>query len=141
MISGKVRRGHHGGALLLATVFALVLAVLAMHAPTSHLQAHSGHAAALPLIDAGDKAQHAAPADATKTPDRPDGESPCDHGGAGEICLALLCIVAALRVFALMRGGSNRVLDALRRWAAPTHRWIGRTGDPPCLHQLSILRC
>ena len=145
MISGKVRRGHHRGALPLATVFAVVLAVLAMHALTSHLQAHSGHAVALPLIDAGDKTQHAhsdvAPGDATKTPDSPDGESPCDHGGAGEICLALLCIVAVLLAFALGRGVSNRVLHVLRRWAAPTHRWISRTGDPPCLHRLSILRC
>ncbi|NWF24700.1 hypothetical protein HW130_00175 [Streptomyces sp. PKU-EA00015] len=143
MISGKVRRGHHRGALLLATVFAVVLAVFAMHAVTSHLlQAHSGHAAALPLIDAGGKTQHAhsdvAPGDAAKTPDSPDGESPCDHGGAGEICLALLCIAAALLAFA--RGGSNRVY-VLRRWTAPTHRWISRTGDPPCLHRLSILRC
>lgn len=133
--------------MLLATVFAVVLAVFAMHALTSHLlQAHSGHAAALPLIDAEHKAQHAhsdvAPGDATTTtPDSSDGESPCDHGGAGEICLALLCIVAALHAFARMRGGSNRVLYVLRRWAAPMHRWISHTGDPPCLHRLSILRC
>lgn len=130
--------------MLLATVFAVVFAVFAMHAPTSHLQAHSGHTDALPLA-AGDTTQHAhsdvAPGAATKTPDSPDDESPCDHGGAGEICLALLYIVAALRAFALRRGGSNRVLDVLRRWAAPTHRWLSRTGDPPCLHRLSVLRC
>ncbi|WP_138895456.1 DUF6153 family protein [Streptomyces chryseus] len=146
MISGKVRRGHHRGALLLATVFAVVLAVFAMHALTSHLlQAHSGHAAASPLVVAGDKTQHdhsdVAPGDATTTSDSPDGESPCDHGGAGEICLALLCIVVALYSFARRRGGSDRVLYVLRRWAAPAHGWISRTGDPPCLHRLSILRC
>ncbi|MFZ3495868.1 DUF6153 family protein [Streptomyces sp. 5.8] len=142
MISGKVRRDHHTGALLRATLLAVVLALFAMHVLASHQQDHSGHAAAFPLIDAGDKAQHThsdvAPGDATTTPDSPDGEPPCDHGGVGESCLALLCIVAALFTFVLSRGGSNRVL---RRWAARTHPWISRTGDPPCLHQLSILRC
>ncbi|MFD9080107.1 DUF6153 family protein [Streptomyces erythrochromogenes] len=131
--------------MLLATVFAVLFAVFAMHAPTSHLQGHSGHAAAVPHIDAGDKTQHThsgvAPGDATRTPGSLDGEFPCNHGGAGEICLALLYIVAALHAFALMRGGSDRVLDVLRRWSAPTHRWFGRTGDPPRLYRLSILRC
>ncbi|MFD8231625.1 hypothetical protein ACFV20_06975 [Streptomyces sp. NPDC059696] len=145
MISGQIRRGHRTGALLLATIIAVVLAMFAMHALTSHQHAHSRHAAAVPLIDAGDRTQHAhsdvAPRDATKTPDSPDGEPPCDHGGAGEICLALLCIVAARLAFALRRGGSDRVLYVLGRWAAPTHRWISRIGDPPCLHRLSILRC
>ncbi|MFB7172251.1 hypothetical protein ACFCYM_15680 [Streptomyces sp. NPDC056254] len=131
--------------MLLATVFTVVFAVFAMHAPTSHVHGHSGHAAAVPVIDAGDKAQHAhsdvVPGAAANTLGSPDGESPCNHGGAGEICLALLYIVAALHAFALMRGGSNRVLNVLRRWSAPAHRWISRTGDPPCLHRLSILRC
>lgn len=129
----------------MATLFAVVLAVFAMHALITHEQAHSCHVAALPLIDAGDNTQHAhtdvASGDATKTPDSPDDESPRDHGGAGEICLALLCIVAALTVFALGRGVSDRVLYVLRRWASSAHRWMCRTGDPPCLHRLSILRC
>lgn len=128
----------------MATVFAVMLAVFAMHSLTTHQQHHSCHAAASSLIDAGDKAQHAhadvAPRDATKTADSPDDESPGDHGGVGESCLALLCVVAAL-AFALGRGVSKRVLYVLRRWAAPTHRRISRTGDPPCLHRLSILRC
>ncbi|MCX5277776.1 DUF6153 family protein [Streptomyces virginiae] len=142
MISGKVRRGHHTGVLLRATLPAVVLALFAMHVLASHQPDHSGHAAAFPLIDAGDKAQHAhsdvAPGDATKTPASPDGEPPCDHGGIGESCLALLYIVAALFTFVLRHGGSNGVL---RRWAARAHPWISRTGDPPCLHRLSILRC
>lgn len=113
-----------------------------MHVLASHQQDHSGHTAAFPLIDTGDKAQHAhsdvASGDATRTPVSPGGESPCDHGGVGESCLALLCIVAVLFTFVVRRGGSNRIL---RRWAARTHAWISRTGDPPCLHRLSILRC
>lgn len=113
-----------------------------MHVLASHQQVHSGHATEFALIDAVDKAQHAhsdvAPGDATKTPASPDGESPCHHGGVGESCLALLCIVAALFTFVLRRGGSNRVL---RRWATRALPWISRTGDPPCLHRLSILRC
>ncbi|MFD5620392.1 hypothetical protein [Streptomyces yangpuensis] len=131
--------------MLLATVFAVMFAVLAMHAPASHLQAHSGHAAALPVIGAGEKAPHAhsdvALHDATETRHSPDGDSPCNHGGAGEVCLALLYLVAALHAFARIRGGSNRILDVLHRWSEPMHRWISRTGDPPCLHRLSVLRC
>ncbi|NXY96789.1 hypothetical protein HYE82_20855 [Streptomyces sp. BR123] len=131
--------------MLLATVFAVVFAVFAMHAPISHVHAHSGHAAALPVIDAGEKAPHThsdvALQDATEARHSRDGDSPCNHGGAGKICLALLYLVAALHAFARIRGGSNRILDALRRSSAPVHRWISRTGDPPCLHRLSILRC
>ncbi|WP_329378413.1 DUF6153 family protein [Streptomyces sp. NBC_01351] len=116
-------------------LLAVVLALFAMHILASHQQVHGGHAA-------GGKAQHThsdvAPGVAAETPDSPDGESPCDHGGVGESCLALLCIVAALFTFVLRRRGSNRVL---RRWAARGHPWTSRTGDPPCLHRLSILRC
>ncbi|WP_350325253.1 hypothetical protein [Streptomyces katrae] len=118
-----------------------MLALLGMHALASHQPDHSGHAS-VPLVDAGHKGQHAhsdvAPADVTGTLGSPDGESPCHHGGVGESCLALLYIVAALFTFAIRRGGSNRVLH---RWAARAHPWISRTGDPPCLHRLSILRC
>ncbi|MFE9771971.1 hypothetical protein ACFYOV_09925 [Streptomyces sp. NPDC005931] len=143
MISGQVRRGHRTGALLLATVVAVVLAVCAMHALTSHQQIHGGQAASA-LIDAGNTPRHAhsdvAPGNTTRTLDNP-GDPPCDHRGAGEICLALLCIVAARLALALRRGVSDRVLYVLRRWAAPAHRWISRIGDPPCLHRLSVLRC
>ncbi|MET8824232.1 hypothetical protein [Streptomyces rochei] len=145
MTSGKVRRDDHTVALLRATLLVMVLAVFAMHALVSHQHVHSGHAAAFPLIDAGDKTQHShadvTPGDTTEIPDSPDDEAPYNHGGAGECCLALLCIFAALLAFTLGHGGSNRVLYALRRWATPTHPWISRSGDPPCIHQLSILRC
>ena len=144
MISGKVRRDHHTGALLRAALLAVVLVVFVMHALTSHQHVHGGHATAFALVDAGDRAQHAhsdvAPGDAATTLDSPDGDPPCDHGGVGESCLALLCIVALL-AFVLRRRGSSRVLYVLRRWAAPARPWTSRTGDPPCLHQLSILRC
>lgn len=80
MISGKVRRDHHTGALLRATLLAVVLAVFAMHVVASHHPVHSGHAVESSLIDAGNKGQHAhsdvALGDATKTLDNPDGESP-----------------------------------------------------------------
>lgn len=140
MISGKVRRDRHVGALLRATLLVVVLALFAMHVLASHQPVHSGHAAAVPLIDAGEKTQHThsdvAPAEATTTSDSPDGE--CDHGGVGESCLALLYIVAALFTFALRRGVANRILG---RRAERPHFWISRTGDPPCLYRLSILRC
>lgn len=140
MISGNVHRGHHKAALLRATLLAVVLALFGMHVLASHHPVHSSHATAIPLADARGTTEHAhahaAPADATATPHSPDGE--CDHGGVGETCLALLCMVAALFTFALRRQGSNGVL---RRWAARTRPWAGRTGDPPCLHRLSILRC
>lgn len=113
-----------------------------MHVLASHQLDHSGHAAAFPLVDAGDKARHAhpdvAPGDVTETLGSPDGESPCDHGGVGESCLALLCIVAALFTFAIRHRVSSRVLQ---RWTARARPWISHTGDPPCLHRLSILRC
>ncbi|MFD9412586.1 DUF6153 family protein [Streptomyces sp. NPDC059989] len=140
MISGKVRRDRHVGALLRATLLAVVLALFAMHVLASHQPVHSRHAAAVPLIDAGVKTQHAhsdvAPPDATTTPHSPDGE--CDHGGVGESCLALLYIVAAVFTFALRRRVANRIPG---RRAERTHSWITRAGDPPCLYRLSILRC
>ncbi|MFJ2593726.1 DUF6153 family protein [Streptomyces erythrochromogenes] len=140
MISGNVRRGRPKGALLRATLLAVVLALFAMHVLASHQPVHSGHATAIPLVAAHGATEHthshAAPAGATTTPHGPDGE--CDHGGVEESCLALLYIVAALFTFVLRRAGTNGVL---RPWAARTHSWTSRTGDPPCLHRLSILRC
>ncbi|MFG2296883.1 DUF6153 family protein [Streptomyces sp. NPDC048603] len=155
MSSGKSRFGHHTGALLLATLFAVVFAVFAMHSLTTQ-QAHSCHTAALPLIGTADENPHAhtdvtsgnvAPGDATRTPDSPVGESPHDHGhdhdhgGTAETCLALLCVVAALLALALGRGPSERVLYVLSRGAASAHGRLSRTGAPPRLHQLSVLRC
>ncbi len=120
----------------------MVLALFAIHVLASHEPDHSGHAAAFPLVDAGDKAQHAhpdgTPGVVTETPGSPDRESPCDHGGVGESCLALLCIVAALFTFAIRHRVSNRVLQL---WAVRVRPWASRTGDPPCLYRLSILRC
>ncbi|MER7001230.1 DUF6153 family protein [Streptomyces sp. NPDC000410] len=128
----------------MATLFAVVFAVFAMHTLTTE-EAHRCHTAASPLSYAADGTQHphagVAPGDAARTPNSPDGESHHDHGGTEETCLALLCIVAALLSFALERGASNRVLYVLRLRAPPAHSWISRIGDPPCLHQLSILRC
>lgn len=127
----------------MATLFAVVFAVFAMHALTTQ-QAHSCRTTAASLVDAVDETQHAhadvTPGGVPRAPDGPDGESPHDHGGAGESCLALLCVVALL-AFALGRGASNRVLYALRRGASSAHGWISRIGDPPCLYRLSILRC
>ncbi|MFE1437165.1 hypothetical protein [Streptomyces sp. NPDC058739] len=126
----------------MATLFAAVFAVFAIHALTTQ-QARTCHTAASPFIDAADESRHPHSDDASRgvprTPDGPDGEVSHGHGGAGETCLTLLCVIALL-AFALTRGGSHRVLYVLRR-ASPAHSWIGRTGDPPCLHRLSILRC
>ncbi|WP_159050808.1 MULTISPECIES: DUF6153 family protein [unclassified Streptomyces] len=143
MISGNVRRGRPKGALLRATLLAVVLALFAMHVLASHQPVHSGHATAIPRVDApattAHTHSHAAPADAAAPPHGPPGpDGECDHGGVEESCLALLYIVAALFTFALRRVGTNGVL---RPWAARTYSWTSRTGDPPCLHRLSILRC
>ncbi|MFG2330005.1 hypothetical protein ACGFMM_10300 [Streptomyces sp. NPDC048604] len=121
-----------------------MFAVFAMHTLTTE-RAHSCHTAALPLIGGADETQHAhtgvSPGDAAHTPDSPGHASRHDHGGAEETCLALLCVVGALLAFGLGRGASHRVLYVLHRGAPPAHSWISRTGDPPCLHRLSILRC
>ncbi|MGW0118029.1 DUF6153 family protein [Streptomyces sp. NPDC003327] len=126
--------------MLRATLLAVVLVLFGMHVLASRHPIHSSHATAVPLAGAHGttehKHSHAAPADAAATPRSPDGE--CDHGGAGEGCLALLYMVAALFTFALRRQAGNGVL---RRWAARARPRAGRTGDPPCLHRLSILRC
>lgn len=141
MISGKARRS----ALLLATLFAVIFAVLAMHALTSHERTHSDHAAALPLVadDPGGAPAHTSPLQPTESSDHdgPAGSSPEHEGGAGELCLALLCLTATLIVLALRRGVSRRVLYVVPRWLAPGLPAASRSPDPPCLHRLSILRC
>ncbi|MFD5624026.1 DUF6153 family protein [Streptomyces yangpuensis] len=128
----------------MATLFAVVFAVFAMHGLSTQ-QAHSCHTAALPLIGSADGTQHVhihvTPGDAAGTPESPHDESSHDHGAAGETCLALLCLVVALLALALGRGASDRVLYVLRRGVPPAQSWVSRVGDPPCLHRLSVLRC
>lgn len=141
MISGKGRRG----ALLLATLFAVIFAVFAMHSLSSHERSHRDHAAALPLVadapglehDHAGSMQQPGPTE----PDGPEEPSPDHEGGVGELCLALLSLMAALIVFALLRGLSQRVLYVVHRWLGPRLVACGRYPDPPCLHRLSILRC
>lgn len=122
----------------------MILAVLAIAVLATHQQAHGGHAAASQLLDTGAPAEHAhpagAPAHTTPAPDIPGipDYDPCHQGGVGESCLALLYIVGALFTFVL---GRRRTAGVLRRWAASTPSWIGRTGDPPSLYRLSVLRC
>ncbi|WP_418960222.1 hypothetical protein [Streptomyces tritici] len=145
MIPGKPRGDRRAGAPLRATLLAVVLAVVAMLALASQQHVHSGHPDAYRVVGAADVAphghSHGAPA-STDAPDGPDEEAPCDHNGVGESCLVLLFVVAALRAFDLGRGGSGRLLRVLRRWAAARIcPWLGRAGDAPCLHRLSVLRC
>lgn len=137
MISGKERRG----AVLLATLFAATFAVLAMHALTSHERAHSAHAAAaLPLaVDAHDADHPHVGATDAPAPEEPDPVH--DDGGAGELCLALLCLMAALIELALRRGIPRLLLYLVPRWTGPRLVGLGRPPDRPCLHSLSILRC
>lgn len=138
MISDKGRRG----ALLLATLFAVTFAVLAVHALTSHERAHSAPiATGLPLaVDTGE-ADHAH-ADLVAAPQSNESETPGhDGGGAGELCLALLSLMTALIALTLRRGVPRRLLHVAPRWNGPRSVGLGRSLDPPCLHRLSILRC
>ncbi|WP_328529110.1 hypothetical protein OG984_26700 [Nocardioides sp. NBC_00368] len=129
------------GALLLATLFGVVFAVFTLHGLTSHEQAHSEHAAAVLAMDtaAHDHVGTGHGLD-SETPESP-APSPDHDGGAGDLCLALLCLLAALIVLALRRGSPRRVLCVVLRWAESRTFSSGRTADPPCLHRLSILRC
>ncbi len=134
-------KGRSG--VLLATLFAVVFGVFAMHALTSH-EAHGGHAAAvLPLsAEAADLEHHAEPAGMNAAQlDSLGSPSPDHDGGVAELCMALLCLIAALIALALSRGLSRRTLDVVPRWIGPRIAALARSVDPPCLHQLSILRC
>ena len=141
MISGKERRR----ALLLVTLFAVIFALFAMHSLSSHERTHSDHAAALPLVanDPGLKHDHTGSMQqpGPTQPDGPQGPSPDHDGGAGELCLALLCLMTALVALVMRRGPSGRILYVAPRWLGPRLLALGRSPDPPCLHRLSILRC
>jgi hypothetical protein len=141
MISVNGRRG----ALLLATLLAVIFAVFAMHSLSSHERSHIDHAAALPLVadDPGPGRDHSGSMQqpGPTEPDGPEGPTPDHDGGAGELCLALLCLMAALIVLALLRGVSRRILYVVPHWLGPRLVAFGRSPDPPCLHRLSILRC
>jgi hypothetical protein len=129
-------------ALVLATLFAVIFGVFAMHSLTSHERGHAGHAA-LPLAaEAADRGHHTEPA-GTKAPQSADSESPADddNGSVTELCMALLCLMAALIALALSRGISRGILYIAPRWIGPRIAVLSRSADPPCLHRLSILRC
>ncbi|WP_067430939.1 DUF6153 family protein [Nocardioides jensenii] len=131
-------------ALVLATLFAVVFGVFAMHSLTSHERGHAGHAA-LPLAaEAADREHHTEPA-GSKAPESADSESPADddNSGVAELCMALLCLMAALIALALSRGISRRILYVvvIPRWIGSRIAVLSRSADPPCLHRLSILRC
>ena len=129
---------------MLVTLFAVVFAVFAMHALTSH-HLHDGGAgnelraagvAGHGHVDAG------AEAGAQKAHDPHPDPPEEDHGEGAAMCLALVCFGAVLIALALRRGLSTRVLFDVRRWAIVTSRAVGRRHlEPPCLHRLSILRC
>lgn len=131
------------GALLLATLFGVVFAVFALHGLTSHEQAHSEHAATVLVMDTAAH-DHAGTGHGFESeapgPDSP-APSPDHDGGAGDLCLALLCLLAALIALALRRGVPRRVLRVVLLRAEPQTFSSGRTADPPCLHRLSVLRC
>ncbi|MFE6645339.1 DUF6153 family protein [Nocardioides sp. NPDC057772] len=130
-------------ALLLATLFGVVFAIFAMHGLTSHERAHSEHAPTMLGMDTAAhdhaRADHGFDTKAPK-PDRPT-PSPDHGGGAADLCLALLCLLAALIALALRRGIPRGVLCVVPRWAESPAFTPDRATAPPCLHRLSILRC
>lgn len=134
-------------ALLLATIFAVILGAFAMHALSSHERAPAGHSAVPFAAEAADPEHGSAHAE-TKAPqsDLSDGEGPGapshhDGSGAAELYMALLCFLAALIALVLNRGLSRPILHVVPRWIGPHLASYVRAADPPCLHLLSILRC
>lgn len=141
------QRRHRTGVLLLATLFAVLMGVIAMHGLAGHGVVHSsGVHSTLPGVaeapadgPAGSQGHvhgtsHEGSPDA---PASPDGH----HGVSGEACLAILCLLIALLLLAVRRGRLARTMVVLGR--RPRSRVVlrGRPADPPCLHRLSILRC
>jgi hypothetical protein len=125
-----------------ATLFAVLFAVFAMHGLASHDLAHGSTApSAVPGVVAdshvGSEHGHAG----TQEPDRNREPSPGQDGHLdGSMCLALLCLLAALLALALRRGVQTRPLIILRRRANELLP-RGRPAEPPCLYRLSILSC
>ena len=134
------------GALLLATLLVVIFAVFAMHVLTSHERAPVDYPA-LPLAAEAVPVEHdnahaepgPPPAD---TSEAAESWSHHDDGkGVAELCMGLLCIMAALIALALSRGVSRRIRYVVRRWIGPRIATLSRSARPPCLHRLSILRC
>lgn len=143
VISGQVRRSRHAGALLFATLLAVVLAVFVMHTLTSHRTHCTTSASALSGVESAVAHQHPdgghhdeAGSAKSSSPESPDQ----DHGAPGVICWAML-MLAAFVALALSRGVPSRVLFVMRRWTSSGLLPRGRSADPPCLHRLSVLRC
>lgn len=132
------------GAVLLATLFTLILAVFAMHAMANHHHAHATAEAALPLGVADAGAAHVGGHSSHGQP-APDGvpaphEEPDQDGSLAGACFALLCLMAASVLVALLRGRPQRPLFVLQRMRTRLPV-LGRPLEPPCLYRLSILRC
>ena len=144
VISGQVRRSRHTGALLFATLLAVVLAVFVMHTLTSH-RTHCGpSASALAGVVSPVAHQHTDGGhhDEVGSAKSSSAESPeQDHGAPGVICWAMLSMLAAFIALALRRSLPTRVLFVMRRWTSSGWLPRGRLADPPCLHRLSVLRC
>lgn len=145
--SCSVTQKRRSSTLLLATLFAVILGVFAMHALTSHERAHAGHSAIPLAADVAD-VEHDGTHAETQLPqtdgsatDDPGSPSHDDGSGIAELCMALLCLMAALIALALSRGQSRRILYVVPRWIGPRIAALARSADPPCLHRLSILRC
>lgn len=136
-------RRHRTGALLLATLFAALLGVIAMHGLAGHGVAHSsGVHSTLPAVaDApfGSEGHEHGPSH-ERVPDAP--ASPDDHHDvSAEACLAILCLLIALLLLAVRRGRLARAMVVFGRRPRSQLVLRGRPADPPCLHRLSILRC
>lgn len=110
-------------ALLLATLFAVIFGVFAMHSLTSHERTHAGHSA-IPLAAAEVDLEHGAGHEESNATASDASGSPSDDDGSGfaELCMALLCLMAALIALALSRGRSRRMLCVVPRWSA--HAWL-----------------
>lgn len=129
--------------MLLATLFAVLLGVIAMHGLAGHGVAHSsGVHSTLPGVadaPAGSQGHE----HGTSHEGGPDAPAPPDdqHAVSGEACLAILCLLIALLLLAVRQGRLARTMAVLGRWPRPHVVLRGRPADPPCLHRLSILRC
>ncbi len=135
-----------GGAVLLATLFAAVLAVAATLSLSTPEASHADHAVAVPAATHDSAHDHGHPgsgqqAGASQPAEAAGLSFPALGDGTGGLCVGLVCLMAALIALAARLADARRVVSVLPRWLDPHLVAHGRFSDPPCLHRLSVMRC
>lgn len=140
------RRGRIG-ALLLATLFAVLLGFFAMHGLAAHGVGHgNGSHSTIPgvaeLVDEHEAAEgHEHGTTRSTAGVRAAGHAPTSPDGhAGEACLVILGLLIAVIVLAVRGGRTARPMFSPRRMRSRLLVCV-RLLEPPCLYRLSIMRC